>query len=93
MSKLNCETLKYFMECYFHLGTNYEELENIVTTFKSAESQNSIRNLVDEINSIRASDNWSLFQKIVKKHGQRRLNSQKLKNMIEIIVRNLSNDV
>ena len=31
------KTFKYFLECYFHSGTNYDELEKITEMFKKEE--------------------------------------------------------
>lgn len=87
--ELNFETFKYFLECYFNVSANYDELDRLINEFNSSENQKYRQQLRFELEQILQLDNWNVVQKFVKSYGMRNMNEEKLKWLILRILNNL----
>ncbi|MDF2904358.1 MAG: hypothetical protein K0S25_1996 [Bacillus sp. (in: firmicutes)] len=72
------ETLKYFLECYFNMSANYDELESLINDFVSGEQRSYSLQLLKELQWVTANGHWDLLSKYVYKYGERNMNKQKL---------------
>lgn len=86
----NFETFKYFLECYFNVSANYEELENIIKDFNSSEIDKYRQKLQTELKLILELKDWDTVQNFVKKYGMRKMNEEKLKWFIKFILNHLA---
>ena len=80
------ETFKYFLECYFNVSANYDELDKLINDFNSSENLIYRQNLKSELEQILNLGDWDQVQKFVKKYGMRKINEEKLKWMIQRIL-------
>jgi len=87
--ELSNETFKYFLECYFNVSANYDELDKLINDFNSSENLKYRQKLKSELEQILHLDDWDLVQRFVKKYGMRKMNEEKLKWLIQRIIDNL----
>ncbi|MFD3259634.1 contact-dependent growth inhibition system immunity protein [Paenibacillus lentus] len=87
--ELSFETFRYFLECYFNVSTNYDELEKIIDDFNSSENLKYRQSLKAELELILQLGNWDIVQRFVKKYGMRKMNEEKLKWLIQHVLCNL----
>lgn len=85
MEKNNFPNFFYFLECYFNISTDYADLPELASDFKKSEKLSVAEGLRQEALAILAAADWTGLEEFVRKHGQRRLNHEKLKRMIEIL--------
>jgi succinate dehydrogenase flavin-adding protein (antitoxin of CptAB toxin-antitoxin module) len=83
--ELNFETFKYFLECYFNVSANYDELEKIINDFNSFENIKYRKKFLAELELILQLEDWDIVQGFVKKYGMRKMNEEKLKWLIQVI--------
>ncbi|MGF7048370.1 hypothetical protein J2T13_002878 [Paenibacillus sp. DS2015] len=87
--ELNLETFEYFLECYFNVSANYDELDKITSDFNSFENLKYRQKLKVELELILQLKNLDNVQEFVKKYGMRKMNEEKLKWLIQCILDNL----
>lgn len=87
--ELNFETFKYFLECYFNVSANYDELNKIINDFNSFENTKCRNKLRAELKLILQLEDWDFVQGFVKKYGMRKMNEEKLKWLIQSVLDNL----
>ncbi|WP_026593194.1 contact-dependent growth inhibition system immunity protein [Bacillus sp. UNC437CL72CviS29] len=87
--KLNFETFKYFLECYFNVSADYDELDKIIKDFNLVENMEYRKKLRTELKQILRLENWDMVQRFVKKYGMRKMNEEKLKWLIQSVLDNL----
>ncbi|WP_410985764.1 hypothetical protein [Bacillus cereus] len=87
--ELNFETFKYFLECYFSVSANYDELDKIIHDFNSFENTKYRKKLWAELKLILQLEDWEFVQGFVKKYGMRKMNKEKLKWLIQRVLDNL----
>ncbi|WP_163580888.1 hypothetical protein [Gracilibacillus saliphilus] len=90
--ELNLETFKYFLECYFNVSANYNELNKIVNDFNLFENVKYRQKLLAELEIILELENWNIVQEVVKKYGMRKMDERKVKWLIQVIVGNLKSN-
>lgn len=90
--ELKFETFKYFLECYFNVSANYDELGGIISDFNSFENIKYRKKLQAELELILQLEDWDIVQRFVKKYGIRKMNEEKLKWLIQAISENLNSD-
>ena len=90
--ELNLNTFKYFLECYFNVSADYDELEKIINDFNSFENIKYRKKLLAELEQILQQEDWDIVQGFVKKHGMRKMNEEKLKWLIKVILDNLNSN-
>lgn len=83
------EMFRYFLECYFNVSADYDELEKLVQEFQMTEKGKYSKLLIDELGGIQKNNNWDLLQDFVRKHGMRNMNQNKLKWLVQSILDNL----
>ncbi|RAS80689.1 hypothetical protein [Priestia endophytica] len=88
--ELNFGTFKYFLECYFNVSANYDELEKIISDFNSFENIKYRKKLLAELELILQLQDWNIVQEFVKEYGMRKMNEEKLKWLINVILDNLN---
>lgn len=79
------EHFRYFLECYFVSGFNYDDLPKIINEYKKTESIDNLEGSKREMNIILELNDWQYIEHFVKKHGLRVLPEEKLKNLVELI--------
>lgn len=84
--EMNLEAFKYFLECYFNVSANYNELEEIINDFNSLENIKYRKKLRSELELILQLQEWNLIQSFVKKYGMRKMNEEKLKWLIRTVL-------
>jgi hypothetical protein len=82
-------TFKYFLECYFNVSTNYDELERLINDFISFENYDYHKKLREELNIVLQQGQWEVVQEYVKKFGMRNMNVDKIKWLVHSILENL----
>lgn len=87
--ELNLGSFKYFLECYFNVSANYDELKKNVRDFKDNENIESYRKLKEELKYILELGDWGAIQEFIKKYGMRRMNEDKIKWLIKTILNTL----
>ncbi|SDN60565.1 hypothetical protein SAMN05518871_106125 [Psychrobacillus sp. OK028] len=90
--ELKFETFKYFLECYFNVSANYDELGEIISDFNSFENIKYRKKLQAELELILQLEDWDIVQRFVKKYGMRKMNEEKLKSLIQAISENLNSE-
>jgi hypothetical protein len=83
------ETLKYFLQCYFNMSANYNELELLISDFVLGEQHSHSLQLLKELQWITAYNNWDLLSKYVYKYGERNMNKQKLQWFVDTLLKKL----
>ncbi len=84
--QLKFEAFKYFLECYFNVSANYEELDKVVNEFILSENNSYRTRLQAELERIMKHGDWENVQGIVKEFGMRKINEDKLKWLIQSIL-------
>lgn len=87
--KLKFETFKYFLECYFNVSADYDELDKIIKDFNLVENMEYRKKLRTELKQILRLENWDMVQGFVKKYDMRKMNEEKLKWLIQSVLDNL----
>lgn len=87
--ELDLVTFKYFLECYFNVSVNYDELNSILNDFNTQENVKYRKKLRDELRSILQLGNWNIVQEIIKKYGMRKMDEEKAKWFIHSVFANL----
>ena len=83
--ELNFATFKYFLECYFNVSANHDELEKIINDFNSFENIKYRKKLLAELELILQLEDWDIVHGLVKKYGMRKMNEEKLKMLVQFI--------
>ena len=86
------ETFIYFLECYFNVSANYDELGEIINEFNSFENIKYRKKLQAELEITLQLENWDIVQGFVKKYSMRKMNEEKLKTLIKAISVNLNSN-
>jgi len=76
------EMLKYFFECPFNEGTNFERLESVIKDFRVEENPDRQFKLITELHLIINTSGYQHVQKIIKKYGNRTFDIDKTKKII-----------
>ncbi|GKU76498.1 contact-dependent growth inhibition system immunity protein [Paenibacillus sp. L3-i20] len=84
------ELLKYFLECYFNVSANYDELEQLITEFRNSETAKNQSLLIAELETIQRLDNWEFIHEFVRKYGMRNMAFNKLKWFIDTLQLNMT---
>lgn len=87
--ELNFETLKYFLECYFNVSANDDELDKTLNDFNLYENAKYRKKLKEELKLILQLENWGIVQEVIKKYGMRKMNEEKVKWFIHYVYENL----
>ncbi|MGG3521903.1 hypothetical protein ABES33_18695 [Bacillus pseudomycoides] len=87
--KLNFETFKYFLECYFYVSADYDELDKFIHDFNSLENMEYLKKLRAELKLILHIEDWDMVHGLVKKYGMRKMNEEKLKWLIQSVLDHL----
>ncbi|SMD03924.1 hypothetical protein [Sporomusa malonica] len=72
-------TFKYFLECYFNVSANYDELTLIIKEFNSGENTKYRKQLYTELSLIEQQEDWDMIREFVRKHGGRKMDEERLK--------------
>ncbi len=83
------KTFKYFLECYFHSGTNYDELEKITEMFKKEEKPHVVQALIEELTAEINSHKWDEVQAKIKEVGMRAMSMEKTKFFVNFLLKKL----
>jgi hypothetical protein len=84
--KPNFEAFKYFLECYFNVSANYDELEQLIEEFNISEGEKYRKQLKMELELILQQGNWDAVKEFVRKHGMRNMSHDKLKWVVNNIL-------
>ena len=87
--ELNFGTLKYFLECYFNVSANYNELDEILDDLNLNENAKYRKVLKEELQLILQVENWGIVQVVIKKYGMRKMNEGKVKRFIHCVYESL----
>ncbi|MED4755661.1 hypothetical protein [Brevibacillus choshinensis] len=69
---------------------HFSDLKHLALDYKNRESEKSVNALVNELNTISAMKDLEAVKTFVKKHGMRRLNHEKIKEMLKILLEDLT---
>lgn len=87
--ELTFETFKYFLECYFNMSADYSELEKVIAEFNSFEDIKNRKKLREELATIPKLTEWEAIQTFILKNGMRRMDEERTKWFIEVIIDHL----
>ncbi|MGE7217510.1 contact-dependent growth inhibition system immunity protein [Priestia koreensis] len=87
--ELTFETFKYFLECYFNMSADYSELEKVIAEFNSFEDIKNRKKLRAELEEILKLAEWKAIQKNFFENGMRRMDEERTKWFIEVIIDHL----
>ena len=79
------DMFKYFVESYFNLSMDYEELESVIKEFLQAESTGRILELKREVKILYDMDSTDFVRNFVLKYGKRRLNDERVIGMLILL--------
>ena len=81
--------LKYFIECYFNWSMDYVDLDQLAKDYLKIENDNHILPFKKEIEKLQTLSNSSeMVKEMVYNYGNRVLNLEKSKEMLNILIRN-----
>ncbi|UKK97617.1 hypothetical protein [Brevibacillus brevis] len=83
MSAQTFEYFKHFLECYFNISADYSDLKDLLSFYKSTESEKTRIELLGEINTLIDADEWTYAHSLIKEHGMRNM---KHENIIEMLL-------
>lgn len=83
-------TFVYFVQEYFVPSKDYSDLEALAVEFRESEQPVDVANLLQELQDLRAKGDWDHIQRLVHKEGLRYLPPNKLKGMLDLLIRELS---
>lgn len=89
-TELSLDKFKYFLLCYFNMSADYSDLEQLALEYKNNETEDNCQQLIEELHSIVMMENWEFIRQFVKEHGMRNLSDERIKKMIEIVLKGLS---
>ena len=81
---------KHFLECYFNMSADFSDLKHLAFDYKQCESKDSVNALVMEIHTISALKDHDEVKTIIKEYGMRRLSDEKTREMLSILLTNLT---
>lgn len=84
------ELLIYFLECYFNVSANYDELEQLIQEYKNSETDKNRTILISELQSIQRLGEWDTVHELVRKYGMRNMSIDKLRWFINTLQQNLT---
>lgn len=79
------ETFKYFLESYFNVSANYDELEELINEF-NLEDIKYRKGLSAELEIILQLEDWDFVHEFVRKNGMRKMNKDKLEWLVRSIL-------
>lgn len=79
-------TFQYFLECYFNVSANYNELEKLITEFKESELKKYHILLINELEEMQRMENIDNIKEFVRIHGMRNMKYDKLEWLIQTIL-------
>lgn len=83
-------TLKYFLEGYFNMSANYDELESLSKKFCALEEEGYRIQLKSELKQIKEEHDWKSLREFVRRYGERNPKSdEKLQWIIDTILINI----
>jgi hypothetical protein len=90
---LKLDTFKYFLEGYLNLSMDYADLEGLAKRYRTREKQIYINDLLNDLNLIIQLNDWEFIKQFVLEHGMRNLNQEKLKAMVNLLIKELSTEL
>lgn len=84
----NFEMFRYFLESYFNMSANYDELKEIINEFNLENIKYRVR-LSTELRMILLLQEWDFVQEFVRANGMRKMDRNKLEGLIHFIQDNL----
>ncbi len=84
------EFLKYFFECPFNQGENFDNLNQIIQEFKTTENDACKLLFIEELHQIIEEKSYALASKIIKKYGGRILDEVLTEQLIKYIYNKLT---
>jgi hypothetical protein len=69
------ELLKYFFQCCFNESEGFDDLDDIIERFKKKETYGNQSQLIKELHQIIILEDYLLADRILKKYGNRSLDS------------------
>jgi len=79
------------MECYFHTGANYKDLDNIIETFKKNELENTKNNLINELSNAINNKQLKKIRFYIKTYGERNISIEKTELLVKYLLSKLLN--
>lgn len=74
----NFEMFRYFLESYFNVSANYDELEEVINEF-NLENIKYRKRLITELQTILQLQDWDFVHEFVRANGMRKMDKDKLK--------------
>lgn len=80
----NFEMFRYFLESYFNVSANYDELEEVINEF-NLENIKYRKRLLTELQTILQLQDWEFVHEFVRVNGMRKMDKDKLEWFIRFI--------
>lgn len=80
----NFEMFRYFLESYFNVSANYDELEEVINEF-NLENIKYRKRLLTELQTILQLQDWDFVHEFVRVNGMRKMDKDKLEWFIRFI--------
>lgn len=80
----NFEMFRYFLESYFNVSANYDELEEVINEF-NLENIKYRKRLLTELQTILQLQDWDFVHEFVRLNGMRKMDKDKLEWFIRFI--------
>lgn len=80
---------KYFLESYFNISADYDELGKLINTYKEVEPKGYIEEFRYEISKLLKLDDRLIIWLFIKKHGRRTMANGKFKWFLECLDKNM----
>ena len=80
----NFDMFRYFLESYFNVSANYDELEEVINEF-NLENIKYRKRLSTELQTILQMQDWDFVHEFVRENGMRKMDKDKLEWLIRFI--------
>lgn len=80
----NFDMFRYFLESYFNVSANYDELEEVINEF-NLENIKYRKRLSTELQMILQLQDWDFVHEFVRVNGMRKIDKDKLEWLIRFI--------
>ncbi|TCP27840.1 hypothetical protein EV207_11767 [Scopulibacillus darangshiensis] len=90
MNENDYKTFKYFLESYFNVSANYNELEQLIQEFNTIENSKYRESFKNELEQMLEEKDWDSIKEIVKVYGMRNMSHDKLIMLVKKILKNIN---
>lgn len=84
-------SFKYFLDCYFNLSTNYDDLSRLGLEFIKSEEDYRKEEFLSDLEFLKSLGDWELVQGFVREYGMRDLSVLQVQEMLNILIHVLLN--